>query len=62
MPLENILYLGLVISAFVVFAAGLTYADWMTRRATNNTPRRAQTKRDVSRHHREEPVSIRKAA
>jgi len=61
MPVENILYLGLVISAFVVFAALLTYADWMTRRATNNTPRRAQTKREAS-HHREEPASIRKAA
>jgi len=61
MPVGNILYLGLVISAFVVFAALLTYAEWVTRRAARNTPRRAQIKREAS-HDREDSASIRKAA
>ena len=61
MPVEDILYLGLVISAFTVFAALLTYAEWVTRRAAGNPPQRAQIKREVS-HDREDPASIRKAA
>lgn len=61
MPVENILYLGLVISAFAVFAALLTYAEWVTRRAASKTPRRTQIKREAS-HRREEPASTRKAA
>jgi hypothetical protein len=61
MPVENILYLGLVISAFAVFAALLTYAEWTTRRAAGKTPRRAQIKREAA-HDREDSASIRKAA
>ena len=61
MPLENILYLGLVISAFAVFAAVLSYAEWTTRHATDNRPRRRQLKPEASLP-REEPASIRKAA
>jgi len=61
MPVENILYLGLVISSFATFAALLTYAEWATRHAADSTPRRAQTKREPS-HHRGEPALIRKAA
>ena len=61
MPVENILYLGLVISAFAVFAAVLAYAEWATRRAADKTPRRAHTKQEGSQR-REEPASIRKAA
>jgi hypothetical protein len=61
MPVENILYLGLVISAFATFAAFLAYAEWTTRHAADNTPRRAQIKWNVP-HHNEEPASTRKAA
>ena len=61
MPVENIFFLGLVISAFALFAAVITYAEWMTRHVTTNTPRRAQIKREAS-HHGEGPASIRKAA
>ena len=61
MPVENVFYLGLVISAFVVFAALLTYADWVTRHAADKTPRRAQIKREAS-HDREDSVSLSKAA
>jgi hypothetical protein len=34
MPLESILFLGLVIGALVLFAAVLAYGDWTTRQAT----------------------------
>jgi hypothetical protein len=61
MPVENILFLGLVISAFATFAALLTYAERVTRRVADKTPRRARIKREAS-HHREEPASVRKAA
>jgi hypothetical protein len=61
MPLESILYVGFVISAFAVFAAVLAYADWATRHATDNTPRRGQLNREASLH-REESASFRKAA
>jgi hypothetical protein len=61
MPLESILYVGFVFSAFAVFAVVLSYAEWATRHATDDTPRRGQLKREESLH-REEPASIRKAA
>ena len=61
MPIEDVLYLGLVISSFATFAALLAYAEWTTRHATDSTPRRTQIKQDVPGY-REEPASIRKAA
>jgi len=62
MPSENILYLGLVISAFAVFAGVLSYAEWATRHAiSSNTARRRHLKPERSLH-REEPASVRKAA
>ena len=61
MPVESILFLGLVISALAVFAATLTYAEWATRQAASNTLPSAQIKREVSLQ-REEPASICKAA
>jgi hypothetical protein len=61
MPVESILYVGFVISAFAVFAATLTYAERVTRHASINTPRRAQIKREASIRHAES-ASVRKAA
>ena len=61
MPLESILYLAFVVAALAVFAAALTYADWATRHATDNTPRRAQIKRETSQGV-EDTRSTRKAA
>ena len=36
MPLENILYLSMVITAMVLFAAVLAYGEWVTRHAANS--------------------------
>jgi len=35
MPIENILYLGLVLAAITEFAAVLIYAEWVWKRAPN---------------------------
>ena len=61
MPVENVFFLGLVISAFVAFAAVLTYAESVTRRATAHPPQSSQIKRQSSLH-AEESTSVRKAA
>jgi hypothetical protein len=60
MPIESVLFVGLVIGALAEFAAVLTYAEWATRHATDDTPRRGQIKRDASVHNG--AVSVRKAA
>jgi len=60
MPIESILFLGLVIAALTEFAAVLTYAEWATRHATDETPRRARAKREAGLQSQEPPV--RKAA
>ena len=58
MPIESILFVGLVIAALVEFAAVLTYAEWATRHAMrDDTQRRAQTKGQT-----EEAFPVRKAA
>jgi len=48
MPFETILYLAFVVAVLAEFAAVLTYAEWATRHATDNTPRRAHIKREAS--------------
>jgi hypothetical protein len=59
MPIESIMFVGLVIAALVEFAAVLSYAEWATRHATDDErPRRPQIKRDQ----REEAIPVRKAA
>ena len=63
MPLESILFLALVIAALTVFAAALAYADWATRHAIDDTPRRAQKRDQQPPPHREEtPLIHEKAA
>jgi hypothetical protein len=59
MPIESIMFVGLVIAALVEFAAVLSYAEWATRHATDAKPRRARRGASV---HREESVATRKAA
>jgi hypothetical protein len=38
MPIESILFLSLVIGAFVTLAAVLAYADWVWKRAPQTSP------------------------
>ena len=61
MPLESILYVAFVVAALTQFAAVLAYAEWATRHASDDTPRRARHKREAASH-RDETVAIRKAA
>ena len=39
MPFESIAYLTFVLSAVVLFAAALTYAEWASRHATDPVPK-----------------------
>ena len=61
MPLETVLYLGFVIAVMIEFAVVLAYAEWATRHVVDNTPRRAQLKRQAVVD-REETASLRNAA
>ena len=54
MPLESILFLGLVIGALIVFAAALAYGDWATRQAmreiTASQPSSAKVRETPAAH------------
>jgi len=39
MPLESILYVGFVVSALILFASVLAYAEWATRQVNNDSSR-----------------------
>ena len=61
MPIESVLFLGLVLTALAVFAAALSYAEWATRHATDaKVPRDGDTVN--SSVAREQSATTRKAA
>lgn len=49
MPIENILFLSLVISAFAVFAASLSYAEWVSKQPPKKIVTRAGASETVQR-------------
>jgi hypothetical protein len=58
MPFETIAYLAFVISAALVFAAALTYAEWATRHAADPARKPDQAKEQ----HPHDADPLRKAA
>ena len=61
MPIESILFLGLVAAALAVFTATLSYAEWATRHATDSKNTHEQSKANAPVG-REPSATTRKAA
>jgi hypothetical protein len=61
MPLESILYLSFVVSALVLFASVLTYAERATRQLNNDSSTPEQNRKSAQRQP-EETAPLRRAA
>lgn len=61
MPFETIAYLTFVVSAFALFAATLTYAEWASKHANDPVRKPARVPQE-QRPHRNDADTVRKAA